>query len=333
MGVAITGTVTTGPDGVPEVCAPGRTHDCFGVAIEGELPDGLSDQVVYRLTGGYDGRTITLTEPPREVGRPPTAPIDFSTPCDGMTGGGADPIEAIHRYTDSVPDRFAGLWWDQASRVYTVWFTDADPAEHDAAIATATDGAPVCVIGGAAHSESELRAAQDDVVQAFGDQLAMNSVSTDVIRNLVVVDAEQADQELLAAISELSSAIEVQAFLTVLDGTVADVPAPVPVRPGNIELRTGRTRAGGGMAALGAFSLGFDADLGCFYLDQPDGTRVLPIWPLGFSGDSGPPATVYDWDGQPFAAAGDALELGGGAGLPATGGGTCGATETWVVNL
>ncbi len=331
--VAITGTLTTGPDGIVEVCKAGEREGCFGVAVRGDLGGAeIGGPGAHRLVGNYDGRTIELTEPPTPVDVPGFGPNDFSTPCEGLTGSGQDAVEAAQAYTATVPGSYAGSWWDNDAGVFTVWFTDDDAAAHEAAIAAATGGASVCVIGGADYTEAELRAAQDAVVDAVATEAAMAFASGDTLRNRVVIDVEHVDAGLLTRVAAIHPGIDVVAFIEVLDGTLTDLPAPQPVRAGDVELVTGSSRSRAGMDALGFFTLGFDPDLGCFYFEGDEG-RVLPIWPLGFSGDSGPPAQVFDRDGRVFATAGETLEVGGGGGVLPDPQQSCGAELTWVLNV
>ncbi len=334
--VAITGTLTTGPDGLVEVCKPGEVEGCFGVAVDGDLGDAaLGDPArAHLLVGHYDGRKITLTEPPLAIDLPLLRDTDFSTPCDGLTGsGGTDAIEAVQRYMTTVPGSYAGSWWDDEARVFTVWFTGDDVAEHQQAIDAVRGDAPVCVIGGADHTEAELLTAQNDVVAELADELGMAAAWTDTLRNRVVVDAEHADAVVLDRVAQIHPGIEVLAFLEVLDGTATELPPPLPVRPGDLELATSDLRARGGMDALGLFTLRFDPELRCFYFEEEGGGRVLPIWPLGFSAGSGPPAQVFDRDGQPYATDGDRLEVGGGSGASRERAGSCAAEDTWVLNI
>ncbi len=334
--VAITGTLTTGPDGLVEVCRPGEVEGCFGVTVDGDLGEAaLGDPTrAHRLAGAYDGRTITLTEPPVEIDLHVLRQTDFSTPCDEVGGsGGTDAIEPVQRYAASVPDSYAGAWWDDDARVFTVWFTGDDVSAHQDAIDGVRGDAEVCVIGGADHTERELLTAQNDVVAALASELGMSAAWTDTLRNRVVVEAEHVDADLLGRVAQIHPGIEVLAFFEVLDGPVTDLPPPLPVRPGDVDLVTGDTRARGGMDALGLFTLRFDADLGCFYFESDEGGRVLPIWPLGFSAVSGPPAQVFDRDGQVYASDGDRLEVGGGSGASQQGSRSCASGGTWVLNI
>ncbi len=332
--VAISGTLATGPDGAVEACPVGESGNCFGVAVAGDLGDAAVGRE-YRLVGDYDGRTLTLTQAPEPIVVPYLSDREITSRCEGLAGRRGDDStlhEAIAGYVATVPDGYAGLWWDDDAAVFTVWFTDDDVTAHQAAIAAATDGAPVCVIGGADHPEAELHAAQNQAVRQFAEALGMSFASTDTLRNRVTVEAEHVDGELLAELAAIHPGLEVLAFIEVLDGTIADLPPPQPVRPGDVELVTARNRRQGGMDALGRFTLGFDAENGCFYFGE-GAERVVPVWPLGFSGSSGPPGQVFDRDGELFATVGDVLEIGGGSGVfPPQGGDTCGAAGTWVVN-
>jgi hypothetical protein len=85
------------------------------------------------------------------------------------------------------------------------------------------------------------------------------------------------------------------------------------------------------MAALGRFTVHYDAALRCVYLENSVGGRFLPVWPFGFWATKSP-MRIFDYDGNVVAATGTMLEFGGGmvdiAHVRAEN--TCGAKSAWI---
>lgn len=341
--VAVTGALQERADGTMEIC-PGQSEECAGISVAGDqqIPD--TELPVVRLTGWYDGSQLLVTdraEPDVSIFADP----NFATPCEGLQGSGSGnppeaPVTAINEYTAGIPDRFAGMWWDQASSVMTVWLTGDDIDVHRAALEEAVGGdLAVCVIGGAEYSEAHLREIQMRIFEVIDvEKMAVWGTSSGTLSNRVEVTMEYLDAPTRARVEEeFGGAVELFPFLEVIDLTVEDLPAQVPARPGDVELVTQPNRAGGGMDALGTFEVRFDQELDCVFFPGDEGSlngrRTVPVWPFGYTAEADP-LRIYDQDGDLVAEEGDRIRMGGGfvgaefLDNPEL----CGATGAWIMS-
>lgn len=338
------GIVQPRDDGTLEIC-PAPSDECAGIAIDGDIAPPDTDPPAMRLTGWYDGATLTVAT--SEV--PDLSVLmdrDFTTPCEDLRGSGSvgnpppDSEDAVWTYLETIPDRYAGRWWDAANGVMTVWLTGDDVADHRAALESASGDGRVCVIGGANHTEAALIEIQQrlfDVIDV--EATAASSSSLDTLGNRIEVTLEYLDAPTRARIAdEFGDSVVFIAFIEVLEGTIADLPDQVAARPGNVDLLTKSTRAGGGMEALGTFEVRFDAELRCVYFaDGGDDTggngRTAPIWPFGYTATSDP-LQIFDQDGRLVAREGDVIQMGGGhIGPPGdTRPENCAATDVWIMS-
>lgn len=333
----LTGVPVVSDGGAVEWC-PGRpgAEGCAGITVSGLSPDALDGirdtDRAWSIEGSYDGATLEATGEPEPVERPESG---YTTPCTELRGeraGNMDPTAAaaIAQYVAMIPDRFAGQWWDSDAGVMTVLLTGDDVAEHRAALEDAAgDRGTVCVVGGARYSAAELEQAQQRATDIAVDAgMGLWSSGTDAVANRVDLEVERSDEPTRERIQqEAGDAVRVDAFLTLRDATLDELPAPPS--PGDVELETAQTRGGAGMDALGTFTLRFDAQEGCVYGEFGQERSGL-IWPFGYYAESDP-LRVYDQDGQLVAQEGDVLESGGGF-SSREGPDRCGASEVWVMN-
>ena len=344
--VIVTATPVEQPDGAIELCPPGVDGPCPGILLEGEIDPSLTSREqpnVVVVQGVYDGRRLLATEEPSVADFPLLDDPDFSSLCPDLAGDqAASPPEplttALSEYTAGQDD-FAGMWWDQETSVMTVWFVGDDASHHQEAIAELAGDQPVCVAGGARFSEDELIEATR-VIQSMTDSTGRPLVTpghgVDTIRNRIPLVVEELDGATRRALTDaVGDRVVIHAFIEMAAGSLADLPDAVPAVPGDVEILTSPSRFGGGMDALGTFDLSYDADMNCLYftgVEDQGGTRLVPVWPFGYSATSDP-LTIFDYDGNVLAVEGDTLELGGG-GVSASGleGNLCGASQTWVVN-
>jgi hypothetical protein len=152
----------------------------------------------------------------------------------------------------------------------------------------------------------------------------------DVVENQVVYQADAIDAPTLAQLArEAGDSIQVVAFIELSQHALEQMPVPAP--RGDVSLVTSKTRSGAGMAALGRFTIHYDAELRCVYLDA-QGERLLPVWPFGYWATASP-LRVFDYDDNVVAEAGATIEMGGGqvdAQHIRTTTNTCGAKTAWV---
>lgn len=340
--IAALGTLLPYEGGV-KLCPPGHFERCPYMDVVGEVdpalvtnPDDPGSGFIVRAVGRYDGRRLFLTESPTEV---EGEDIDFTTPCEdkrgrGKSGNSPDAMaDAIATYAAEHADTYAIWWWDSANGVANVWFK-GDAEVHRQALEEVIDSGDLCVIGGADYSEAELQATSRGFFDAYNRgeiDLAVSSGSAGSLSNRVEISLEAIDEPTIVALRQrFGPSLEFQAMIEVIGGTLADLPVYVPVGPDEIAIETADTRSGGGMQALGRFTLGYDQDLDCFYLGS-DGERILPVWPFGYSAGREPLA-IYDQDGVVAVVPGEMFEAGGGhVGLERVEvAGDCGATGAWI---
>ena len=345
--VVITATAVEQPDGSIELCPPGMTGPCPGVILEGEIdPDLVSSEqnpVVVQVTGSYDGRSVMASSAPSPVDYPPLAEVEFASLCPDLQGTPAlNPddtlVQEVTNYSLGQTD-YAAMWWDRDSAVLTVWFKGDDVTAHQEGIEQIAGDEPICVAGGARFSEKELLEASE-LINGFEDSrrlpLATFGYGVGGVSNRIDLPLEELDRETRDALTELvGDRVVPYPYLYLPEASLADLPAPIPVVAGEVDILTSRVRLGGGMSALGQFTIGYDAELNCVYFPGDEngaGGRTVPVWPFGYSATSSP-LTVYDYDGNVLAGEGDQIELGGGH-VDATfvDGNTCGATGAWIVN-
>ena len=345
--VVITATPVLHEDGSIELCPPGMTGACPGIALQGQLPDDLlstPEQATFiEVTGSYDGASITPSADPVAIDYPPTDYTITGSLCSEMQGSPSvnpdnDLTQAIASYVAGQPD-YAATWWDRETSILTVWFASEDVSEHETAIAELAGEEPVCVAGGARFSEADLLEASqllNEVRDSRGLPLATFGYGLGGTKNWIEMPLEELDAATRTVINDLvGDRVVLYPFLELTEAPLTELPDPITVVEGDVEILTSRIRTGGGMDALGQFEIAYDADLNCVYFsgsEEGDGGRTAPVWPFGYSATSDP-MTVYDYDGNVLANEGDTVELGGGyVDAEFVDGNTCGAEGAWIVN-
>ena len=332
-----TGTISTAPDGSMELCPPQWTQPCPGIMVESEV--AIPEIPMVSLTGRYDGVRIEVSDVVAGEWAD-AATIDFTTPCEELRDGEGGPqapdaaVVAVNRVLAKRNAEVGGSWWDRANGVYTVWLV-GDPQPHRSAVESAAGEMPICVIGGAEWTQRELNEAQRKAVRMLAPTGMLWQAYTDTLGNRSLVTMEAIDQEALDHIERrLGGRVEVDSFIELVEDDLSDLPDPVPAHPGDLVIPTVPTRFGGGMMALGRFTLKFDRERRCVYLDG-NGERTIAIWPFGYSADARP-VRIFDFDGNVVLRRGDGFEIAGGwAGgvewLPA-GTETCGADSVFIAS-
>jgi hypothetical protein len=345
--VVITATAVEQADASVELCPPGMTGLCPGVILEGDIdPDLVSSEenpVVVEVTGSYDGRSLIASSAPTRVEYPPVAPVEFASFCPDLQGTPAlNPddtlVQEVTDYSLGQAD-YAAMWWDRERATLTAWFKGDDVSAHQEAIARIAGDEPICVAGGARYSETELLEASE-LLSVFEDSrgmpLATFGYGVGGVSNRIDLPLEELDGETRHALTELvGDRVVPYPYLYLPAASLSELPAPVPVVEGDVDIMTSRVRLGGGMDALGHFTIGYDVELNCVYFPGDEngaGGRTVPVWPFGYAATSSP-LVIYDYDGNVLAGEGDEIELGGGfvdAGFVE--GNNCGAAGAWIVN-
>lgn len=171
----------------------------------------------YLLVGKFDGKTFTLTQPPRSPDTPastPDAGPDFTTPCETPKDGWkpVDPGRATDAaFNDAIakanadPD-FGGLWIDEPAAaldptphndpqrmVLNVRFTK-DLARHEADLRKIWGGA-LCV-STARHTEADLRRIQDELTKELGTVSSSTDPTTETVTIGTYVARESTQRDL-----------------------------------------------------------------------------------------------------------------------------------------
>jgi hypothetical protein len=287
---------------------------------------------VWQVSGRFDGSKLSPTSAePTQLADPPSyrnACAEFQqsvagqNPSDRMLADVAAVIEG-------EAQRVAGHWWDRQRQTMVI-AVKGDASEFGNRVRERFPKSRICVQQ-ARFSESELeqaRARADRILRDSG--VAWSSSSIDVVRNRVVYDADVLDAPTLARLNqELGDAVRVLAFLQLSEHAIHQLPAAPP--RGDVDLVKETSRSAASMAALGRFSVHYDAVQRCVYLQDGSGERLLPVWPFGYWATA-KPFMVYDYDDQPVARHDEVIEFGGGGveirHIRATN--TCGAKTAWI---
>lgn len=292
------------------VCPFEFTEACPGIPATGDLPSP-GDPV--RVTGRYDGASLTVETveawTPYERG-------ELVNPCTGGSGpgtGGQSP-ELQAKVEDALAgneNRLAGLWLADGQLVVALTGSDDDLAER---IRAAADR--VCVDTGYPSSQDEIEAIASEISGRlmFEEKVWILDSWDSVVDGPIRIRAEEIDTPTMEVVAgEYGNALDLTAYIEVLDAPLADLPVQQPPVPADLVIPTAGTRGGVSMAALaGDVVLTLDAEAGCLFHDQGDGHRQVVVWPFGYYAVSGEPAIVYDPAGNEAARTGVHFDLGGG---------------------
>lgn len=252
-----TATVLESADHGPQLCGGTQDSyppQCSGPDItnwdwnevDGEESANGTTWGTFEVTGTWDAErpALTLTESPGPAGERQHHDVDFTSPCPEPDGGWAPEDPA--RTTDETMQQasevarglpgYAGHWIDQSPNpamaddaepadleraandpmllVLNVLVTE-DPAAAEASIRDVWGGA-LCVTE-AAHTEAELRAIQDEIVEDFRAELV--SAGVDTVGNRATFFTYVATDELRAEFeTRYGDAVEVEALLEPVEG-------------------------------------------------------------------------------------------------------------------
>ena len=203
--VSATGSVIA-ERGVTRICSGVMTSlppQCGGgVVLTGLDPTSLPGAQTQGTTtwtdaettvvGWWDGEVLAVERSQPAAPRTPPPNPSYAPPCPEPDGGwqgapaGAESLGPVTDYTTEQPETFAGLWWDEQTKVPTVRFT-GKLEEHRRALAERYEH-DVCVID-ARYSQAELSAVQAALTRSLGPRpgqaLRMLSSGADPLRNVV----------------------------------------------------------------------------------------------------------------------------------------------------
>jgi hypothetical protein len=324
--VRVTGTLESTEDGW--VVCPGSVAPCWPV-IDASGVDLVEGPTV--VEGTWQADTISLLS----IDALDDPAPDFVDPCEGDDLGRWNAVPGGTTAIEAATPQVAGIWLTRDQQTLVVVVTDAVEEVRARLADEGFEG--VCVADlGFEHTFADLEATQDAMaghLVEWGDQgWVAISLDIDVTRNVVIARFDEIDQRLRSEVEERwSTVVAIEASVEVLEGTVDDLTLPLSDR--EIPVAT-QPRGAAGMDALGRFTLRYDAEADCLWLEPGDGGRVKPIWPAGTRALRDP-FVVLDGRGDPVVAIGQEIETGGGFGqvLPDSDDPTdCGATDVWVFN-
>lgn len=309
------------------VLCPGGVTPCWPV-VDGLDPDPELGLVVAEgvwQANSFRLRSSSPYEPPD---------WEFTNPCEGEDLGEWQELEGGAEVIQESTPSVAAIWLAPDQRTLVVVVNDDVEGTRARLADQGFQG--VCVVDlGFEHTLGELETAQLELADHFaewGDQgWVLTSSSIEVVRNVVEARFDTIDQRLRTEVERTwGPLVEILAAVEVLDGTVDQLRVPTPDDEIPIALQP---RGAAGMAALGRFTVRYDADRDCLWFETDEGDRVKPIWPSGTRALRDP-LVVLDGEGRELVAVDETVELGGGFGqvLPDSDDPTdCGAEEVWAV--
>jgi hypothetical protein len=319
-----------------EICPGSAYRPCAGIEVVGEVPEAwLSTSgsvAVWRVSGRFDGSKLSPTGAERShLGDAPSfrnSCAEFQKPMAGQNPDDRLSAEVAAVLAEQAP-RVAGHWWDAQHQTMVI-SVKGDATEVTKLVRARFPKSRICVQQ-ARFSEPELeqaRARADHILKEGG--VFWSSSAIDVVNNRVVYDAEVLDAPTFEKLKqEVGDAVLVLAFIQLQEHALARLPVAPP--RGDVALITQPSRSAASMAALGRFSVHYDAAQRCVYLQGGDGQRVLPVWPFGYWATANP-FVVYDYDDQPLGKPGEVMEFGGG-GVDVhhvRSANACGAKTAWI---
>ena len=337
--VVVVGTVVQREDHL-EVCPAGQVAPCPGFRVLGNVPpEAISkaqQRTIWRLEGTLRGSELLVasaTEEPRA-----TMITIYENPCpeyqDTRARGGEtrNPTEKmakmIRQLQEKHADYFAGNWWDSERQTMVVSVTgEKDRLKQE--LDVMLPGERVCLVAGAKFNLDELDEARrktNGMLTKAGAK--MQDMSLDVVGNRFLYHVETISQAALDAIEkEVGDAVKIVPFIIAKAGSVV----PEVPRRGSVELVTESTRRNVQMQALGVFRVRYDDEMKCVYLENLQGERVLPVWPMGYWATHNP-LQIHDFDDRVVATGEGTVEfVGGEVGIDRYhADNLCGAQSVWI---
>jgi hypothetical protein len=295
------------------VCPYEFTEACPGIPVSGgDLPP-VGDPV--RVTGIYDG--VSLQVETAELWAPYEPPVErgeLFNPCTGGLGpgtGGQSP-EIQSRVEDALAgdeNRLAGMWLADGQLVVALTGPDDEVAER-----VREAHHRVCVDTGYPRSQEEIMALTSEISRTLivdEDVWILDSWDS-VVDGPIRIRSEAIDTPTLNTFADLyGDALDLTAYIEVIDAPLADLPAQQPPVPADTTIPIAGVR--GHVPVTGTLNLvlTLDVDQNCLYADRGDERRWVVVWPFGYSAVSGDPTIVYDPAGNEVARTGVPVDLDG----------------------
>lgn len=323
-----TGTVEEDARGVV-LCPLETTGACPGLPLSGAEAPTPGDQV--RVRGPYDGVSLQPLE------TAPWAPKGFQpmeNPCTGEANLIQPPAEVSNRVGDILDQHQA--------EIAQTWISDGQlvvalKGEASALAGQLREIAGVCVVTGFEYTSDQLGTKLTQEIRPLlaGRGISMVSGSTAAAPvPTIEIETDVVDSATLALLADrYGDLVQVTSFIVVLDQTVDHLPAQVPMVEGDIDIPTYPIRTTAGMAALmSSVVLRYDHGGNCLYIEDSDGSRLVIVWPFGFTAHTGDPAAVYDPAGNVVARVGVPFDIGGGEGEKMADAPPCRADRLWIAD-
>lgn len=306
--IAVSGWV--GEDGRGTVVCPSEfTAACPGIPVTGgDLPP-VGNPV--RVTGRYDGVSLQVETVESWT---PYERAELFNPCTGGSGpgtGGQSP-EIQSRVEDALAgdeNRLAGLWLADGQLVVALTGQDDELAERIRAAHHR-----VCVDTGYPRSQEEIMTLTSDISRRLilDEGVWILDSWDSVVDGPIRIRSEAIDTPTMNAFADLyGDALDLTAYIEVLDSRLADLPAQQPPVPADVVIPTAGVRGRVPVTGTHNLVLNLDAEGNCLYADEDDGRRLVVVWPFGYSVESGDPTIVYDPAGSEVARTGVPVELPG----------------------
>jgi hypothetical protein len=270
---------------------------CGGAAIDpiGEGPGSARASDGTAAGGAVDGCRPALTD-------------DDPHPFDNAGGGQHaalngnwvnDVAQQVHtRHVDVL----AGLWLDNAAGELVVMVPGTEGREAFERLRADAPEPDRVVCMESTYTQAELEELQQEAFQRIAGARLVAGGGVDTIRNRVDIGVEDG---LDAARDALGDLADHAALHLEFPGCAEVLPPP----EGAVVLPGGGSNCDA-MDALFTGTLRADHELGCAWLEGPDGGLQTVLWPRGWSLTED--GTILDHRGQPQARAGDRVDSGGG---------------------
>lgn len=309
--IAMSGWVGEDPRGTV-MCPSEFTAACPGIPVTGgDLPQ-VGNPV--RVTGRYDGVSLRVEAVESWT---PYERAELFNPCTGGSGagtGGQSP-EIQSRVEDALAgdeNRLAGLWLADGQLVVALTGPDDELAER-----VREAHHRVCVDVGYPRSQEEVMALTSDISRALilDEGVWILDSWDSVVDGPIRIRGEAIDTPTMNAFADLyGDALDLTAYIEVLDARLADLPTQQPPVPADLVIPTAGARGHVPVTGTQNLVLTLDVEQNCLYADEGDGGRRVVVWPFGYSAVSGDPTVVYDPAGNEVARTGVPVELDGSGG-------------------